>query len=781
MVAVGGTVVGLEDAVVRLALPVVTALLWVLVVRESRAGQASEGQRRRLLASRLLIAGLLIVAAAGPYTVTARETTQDPNVVILADRSASTAVGPDVADRLEADVESLGVPVRTVEIASRERSRIGDAVVDQLAPGSTTVLVSDGRVTGGQSLAVAAETARRLNVSINAVAVPPDSSERLVSLHGPQKTSVGVENRYLVGVDGLDGSGATTVRVEVDGETVLTEPVEGRDAIEFTHAFEDTGEHRITAEIGADDVHDVNDVAYRSVRVVEPPSVLYVSERSYPLGGFLEELYAVTRARSVPGDLSTYHAVVVQDVPAAGVGDLDALERHVIDGGGLVVVGGPRAYDAGGYGESAIAPMLPVRAGEPDDRRARIVIVMDISQSAAEGISTQKALALDVLDQLGDQNLVGLVAFHSQAFRVADLRPLSSSRADLEDKVRRLVPGGSTMIAAGLDGAAEMLRASGTVILISDGVDAGSDFEAAATRLGRLGIPVIAIGVGARVNDRSLRRIAAASGGTYMRADESNRLRILFGDETRRFAGTTITVVDSTHFITAGVRTTTTLANANTVAVKDGADFLVATQAGQPAVSAWRYGLGRVVSVTAYGVDGGLDGLLAEPDSLLVSKSVNWAVGDPERTVEGATTDVPDTNVGEPTTAVHTGPERPSVPGVAFSASGSGAYRATIVPTETGFHRLLDAEYAVNYPLEYAAYGFDPALRDAVSTTGGRVFAPSDAPAIAALARERATRVRDVRTEWRWVLLAAALVAYLLEVALRRLRDYRPHTTTFNP
>jgi hypothetical protein len=286
----------------------------------------------------------------------------------------------------------------------------------------------------------------------------------------------------------------------------------------------------------------------------------------------------------------------------------------------------------------------------------------------------------------------------------------------------------------------------------------------------------VTVGVGRRVNEELLSDVAAATGGQYLRADETDRLRLLFGGESRTFAAGKLTVVDRNQFITAGVEPESDPGLANEVSVKAGADFLVATGDGEPALAQWRYGLGRVVSVTAYGVDGSLDGLLERPDSLLLSKSVNWVVGDPERGARGVVS-APDARVGEQVTVRYVGRERPDGP-PRFRQVAPETYEATLVPEEQGFREVLGTTLAVNYPREYGGYGQSDALAGLVRTTGGQQFRAGEAAVIAETVQQSASRTREVRREWGWLLLAAALLLFLLEVAARRLSRYRRRTAT---
>jgi Mg-chelatase subunit ChlD len=771
-----GTVVGLERPMLLVALPVAVVLLGLLV-RYRATGTASKRSRRLLLASRVVVATLVVVAAAGPFTVVTMETQGDPTVSLLVDRSDSTAVSPDVAEGLATAIEDEGVPVTTSTIAQGTDSRIGDGIAANLRENGSVVVLSDGQVTSGGSLTETAEFARSLNATISTVRTEPTRTERYVTLAGPSKASVGVESRFLVQVNGVQTDSPVEVTVSVDGEEVTTERLgDGTGSVPVSYTFEETGGHEIRAEIDGSDVYPVNDEALKTVRVVEQPQVLYVSRGNYSLQSYLTQLYDVETAESIPENLDPYYAVVVQNVAAGDLGEVDELQRFVIDGGGLLMVGGPNSFENGGYANSSVAATLPVTFGESAPGSARIVMLIDVSGSAGEGMRIQKAIALDALSQLDDENTVGVVGFNYQAYGVVQPEPLSENRGTVEDRIRRLQAGGATNIANGLRGAEEMLGGQrGTIILVSDGGDTESRSAVVANALGRQGIRVIAVGAGRNVNEGVLRRVAEESGGNYFRADETQRLRLLFGGGSRQFQGEGLTVVDSGNFITSGVSLESNPGRVNDVSMRPGANFLVAAPDGTPAVASWRYGLGRVATITTYGPDGGLDGLLQQPDSLLVTKSVNYAIGDPERKASGVT-DVADTRVGEPTTVIYRGDAPPSGTDLPFTAVDEGVYRAQVTPTSVGFKSAVGATYAANYPAEYAGFGTSSALSDAVRATGGRQFERGQAAAIADFARQQATRVRDVRQTWDWAFLVAGLLLFVTEVVVRRLQVYNGRT-----
>jgi len=756
------------------ALPVAAAVLWVLLLYR-RDGGSNPGRRARaaLFATRFAVVACLVVAAAGPATVTTATTPGDPRVMLVEDESASTDVYEPVADDLAAAIEAEGVAVERVTAGVGNRSRLGAGLIANLRSNGSVLVVSDGQVTGGPSLDRAADLAGSLNATVNRVALSRNRSDARVSLSGPAKASVGVETEFGVRVAGVESvPDGAEVTVSVDGSSVATRSVPDDGAVAVSHNFSSVGPHRVTARLSGEDAFAVNDVARKSVRVVERPEVLYVARGDYPLESSLRELYDVTRVESVPEELGDYYAVVVQDVAAEDLGSAGALQNHVIDGGGLVVAGGENAFENGGYENSRLSSLLPVRVGGSTGRESNVALAVDVSGSAESGMSVQKALALDVLSQLGDRNRVGLVGFDENAYRVADLAPLGDARADLETKIRRLESGGGTDVSAGLLGAAEALGdEGGTVVLLSDGRDAPEPSLAAAERLAERDVRVVTVGVGS-VNADVLRGIAERTGGSYLPADETNRLRVRFGGPGRQYNGDSAVVVDEGHFVTRGVEPTASLPGANEVGVKEGADLLVATGYGAPALSTWRFGLGRVAALTAYGADGGLGDLLSRPDSLLVSRTVNWAIGDPRRKETGVVV-APDTRVGEPTTVVYAGERRPEVEGLDFSAVGDSRYEARPAPTERGFREVLDGSYAVNYRAEYAALGVSSELKRAVERTGGRTFAPDEPAAVASAVARQTTHRREVERSWDWAFLVAALVVYVGEVCARRLRRHR--------
>ncbi len=753
-----------------LLVPLAAAGLYVLMYRTSEAEMTSH-RRLALYTTRLTVISLIAVAVAGPYVVAPDTVETGEHVHVLIDESSSMDVYEHGPEELVEGLEAAGVEVTTTPVAAGNESPLGDAVLSHVERDGELLLYSDGRVTHGTGIPEAARAASSLNARLHAVELQPTRPAAYVEVDGPGVVGDGAAATYRVSVDGVEFTEAA-VDVEVDGEHVTSTELERGEVHELQHRFTGEGSHRITATADVDDVFTENDVYRKSVDVVEPPRLLYVAPAVYPYSQLLDDLYQVEYADEVPSDLSQYQAVVMQNVAAEDAGDLAALQEHVLDGNGLVVAGGPDAYERGGYEESLLGTMLPVREGGVD-YDTDVVVLIDVSGSVEDEIQMNRGLAASAVDSMSDEHNVGVMAFDHAVYEISGLRPLEDERQEVQDTINRVeASGGGTDVAIGLRGARDMLDGGGNVILISDGEVWPHLRQPAidlAGEMGEDGIRVVGVGVG-EPDHVFMREVASASGGSYFPATDVDRLSVLFDEEGEREELDSITVMDRDHFITRGVETTNTVSTTHPVAARGTADLLAVSQDGLPAVSAWRYGDGRVVSVTGHRGDGVLDGLLQEPDRALATRSASWAAGDPRRTLVDVY-EAGDTHVGEPTTLRYRGVTRPVAANQSFRQVDHATFEATVTPAETGWRSVGDVEYAVNYPRELGGFGVSPRLESAASVTGGGVYPVDEAEAIAEDVSTREPVTRTTRQNRDWLFLFLALGLYLTEVCLRRLEE----------
>ncbi|MFP4632369.1 MAG: VWA domain-containing protein [Halobacteriales archaeon] len=758
-----------SDPQALLLVPVAAAVLYYVFYVSSDA-QMTSRRRAALYVSRVLVVSLVLVALAGPYVVGPVSVDVGESVQVLVDESDSMDVVEGTADDVVEGLRGEGLEVERTTVASDEDSSVGDGVLANLERDDDLLLVSDGRVTSGASLSEAAGSARDVNARLHSVSLEPSEREAYVEVRGPSKVGAGSEAQFEVVVDGVSVPSGE-VEVSVNGDVVETRSVDSADSFEFSHSFAGRGDNRVTARLESDDRYSVNDDYRKSVRVVERPRLLYVSESNYPYSSLLEEAFEVERASEVPSDLDGYYGVVLQNEPAGSAGDLTELQEYVLDGNGLVVAGGPSAYENGGYSSSPLGGMLPVREGS-SDLESDVVFLMDVSGSVTSKVSLQKSLAASALEGVSDDFEVGVLSFDHGVYREIGLTSLEDDRESVENGIAGVqAMGGSTRVDHGIRGAAETLDGSGNVVLFTDGSVEPHHREKTletAREVGREGVRVFVVGVGDS-QEGLLRRVASETGGRYYPGSEADRLSLVFGDQDDEDRGG-LSVADSSHFVTRGVEMTGEAGTTHDVVTRGSADLLVVSGDGSPVVSGWRYGSGRVVSITGHRGDGVLGDLLESPDSAVATRAATWAAGDPER-LESEVFSVPDVHRDETEEVTYRGDSRPRGTGLDWTQVSDSEYTASLKPDGAGFERLGTAEYAVNYPREYAGFGVSDGLRSAVASTDGSMYEPGDVEAMAEEIRDREEVQRTDRKDRDWLFLLLALALYLTEVSVRRLEE----------
>lgn len=755
---------------VLLAAPVAAFALYHMFYVSSTA-EMTRRRRTAFYLSRLVVVSLVVAALAGPYVVGPTTVEPDSSLQVLVDGSDSMSVLDSPGDDLVEELEAEGVDVETTRVAAGDSSPVGDAVLSNVERGGDVLLVSDGRVTEGAALGEAARTAASLDARVNAVDLQPRDTEAYVEVSGPGVVGDGVESSYHVSVDGA-GFDSASVDVYVDGERRETLEVSRGESQEFTHVFRGLGDHRLEARVDVDDGFSANDVYRRSVRVVEPPRLLYVSGSGYPYLQLLDDLYQVERSQTVPSDLDDYHGVVLQNQAAEDAGDVASLQRHVLEGGGVVVAGGPNAYERGGYEGSLLGSMLPVREGGVE-YDTDVVLLVDVSGSVEREVELNRRLAATAVESMSDDHSVAVLAFDQGVYRLTDMLSLEESREEVIDTIRRIQPsGGSTDVYVGLRGADDVLEGGGSVVLVSDG-DVREHLERRAIEqargMGEDGVRVVGVGVG-DADHVFMRAVAKASGGTYFPAGDAGRLGLLFDDPEAGEEFDGVTVLDRSHFVTRGVETTGSVASTHQVTPRSTADLLAVSEDGSPVVTAWRYGSGRAVSLTGHRGDGVLGGLLQPPDRALLTRSAAWAAGDPLRKQSDVYT-ASDAYLGATVRVRYRGDSRPRSGELEFRQTGDATYVATYIPEEPGYSEVGDTEHAVNYPRELSGFGVAPELRSMVSVTGGRFYGADDAAEIAEDVEEREPVTRTMRQDLDWLFILLALLLYLVEVSVRRLEE----------
>ncbi|MBU3967944.1 MAG: VWA domain-containing protein, partial [Euryarchaeota archaeon] len=600
-----------------------------------------------------------------------------------------------------------------------------------------------------------------------------------------------------------------------DGSNVVQ--TEQTKTFPVSYIFKTLGTHTVEAVITpeGEDRFPTNNKFYKAVYVVPKPKMLAITDDiGSPLYETIDSLYAVDRAVSIPDDLSKYRVVVIDNMGAGMLG-ADSLKNYVSGGGGLVVVGGDASYDKGNYNNSPVEAMLPIISRAAEYRGGRnIVIVLDasgsmFSEDPTTGISAIgliDANAINIIRKIGRDSNVGITAFGAN---ISNSPLLSmgkeSNRAGLETFIRGITPSSltdPTDLDKGLQKAEELLnQASGTkeIIVFSDGLIHSDTFEqikAVALDIKNKNIRMhffqILLSYETKKEPReNYNKIAIAAGAeSAIVLNPNERASVVIGIETEPEPTSTETpeiiyeyplaALDSNHFITKYVNITASVTGYNDVTPKLGADRLVSTTKGKPIITTWGFGLGRVASFTTdngAGMTMWAPGVYSGENARLVSGMINWAIGDP-REKDGVVVQAEDIWGGTPGRVIVTSKTLPQLQldkkDITLSSTGPTTYETTINPDKEGFHDLSGYGVAVNYPKEYREMGFNENLKTIIESNGGKVYEEDGVEGLLFMdIKEKATRTVEAPQSEKEPFLLAALVLFLAEVIIRRIKDYR--------
>ncbi|MDX1681810.1 MAG: VWA domain-containing protein [Phycisphaeraceae bacterium] len=252
--------------------------------------------------------------------------------------------------------------------------------------------------------------------------------------------------------------------------------------------------------------------------------------------------------------LNRYDAVVLQNVAADRIppAHQKMLAQYVNDlGGGLIMIGGPDSFAAGGWTNSPIDKILPVECQVPSQTvlpSGALVLVIDRSGSMASSVAgtniTQQEVANEAstlaLSTLFPQDLVGVVAFDSRAEWVVNLQ-LNRDPSAVAAKIRRINPSGGTNIYSGLELAAEALietdaaeSAVRHIILLTDGNSTSGQYFRVIRDLRRAGGTLSTVGIGDSVDHNLLGNLARNGGGNYYPVQNPTQLPQIFVKEARQ-------------------------------------------------------------------------------------------------------------------------------------------------------------------------------------------------------------------------------------------------------
>lgn len=566
--------------IVLILLPLAASFV-VLSLRGRGYGRA----RLLLLGSlRMLFALAVVLAVAKPSIVLPSPTR---HIVFLIDDSPScadrvTAARKLVEDRMSrldaTDTGSIvhfdgrAFPDRTSPVRERpprrheEATNIAAALEAAAAavppdhPGAV-FLLSDGIQTDGD----AEQAALRLAARGIPVYVPRPSAvspidARVAALDAPSVVSLGQPFRLTCRIE---TTRPMQVKVELtrDGQPFQTRMLDVKPGVPtvvpVVEALDAEGLHVYQARIAPpDDRFGQNNRLSVPVFVRARPLVVYL--RAYagetPVEKLLEAFEPFRFRRLASGEdltpelLAETSVVVLDNFPAQKLGTGDRLLASFVRdaGGGLLMVGGPGSFGAGGYIDTAMDTVLPVHSDprDADKDPLALAVVLDSSGSMGEGggekMEMARAAAVRTLARLAPKDLACVIAFRVTPEVVVPLGPVADGGA-VARRLARISPMGGTNIFPALERALTEIQDAKQplrhVVILSDGKSQPGDLGAVISRYRAARATLSAVATGKDADRGLLAALAAGTGGRFYEATDIRRLPELFLDDLRRLEG----------------------------------------------------------------------------------------------------------------------------------------------------------------------------------------------------------------------------------------------------
>lgn len=324
--------------------------------------------------------------------------------------------------------------------------------------------------------------------------------------------------------------------------------------------------------------------------------------------------------------LQNYDLVILENVPADAVSAQaqQVLVTHVRDmGGGLVMIGGPMSFAAGGWKGSQIEPLLPVKLDLPDtlvQPEAAIVFVMDNSGSMSRSVMGSSRSQQDIANEsaaravltLGRADLIGVISFNSDFDVIVPLGP-NVQPTKTAQAIREISAGGGTNAGPALDEARRMLSAAKAkvkhVVLLSDGKSQNAEsLPQIAAQMRVEGITVSSISVGDAADLPTMKAIAHSGGGEHFNPTNPNVLPRIFL-KAIRVARTPMyreepfdpVVLDPSQAVLRGLGTLPSLGGLNLTQARTEPTIAnaITSPKGEPVLAVWRFELGQVAAFTS--------------------------------------------------------------------------------------------------------------------------------------------------------------------------------------
>lgn len=401
--------------------------------------------------------------------------------------------------------------------------------------------------------------------------------------------------------------------------TVKTSPLQG-------------GLHRVRAVL-LDNQQKILSEMHRWISVKEKSKLLLLSgnqddrrvlAKLLGLKGYAVEDIVADGLTKIPTEFKNYSGIIINNVAKRQLPSefLPQLEGYVEQGGGLLLIGGERSYGLGGYIDSPLEKLSPLKFVPPQTTKRRlntaVALVIDKSRSMIhEGkIEAAKLAALRAITAMKNEDYIAVIGFDSAPFVIIRLSRVSEVRPIAEHRLENLTAAGRTNLLPAMVQARRSLAEAEAgrkhIIILSDGKlpISGNDYVDEISRMRSAGITVSGVALGMDADVPFMKLLAKyGKGAFYHTLDPSNLPEVFMHDIKVTTGEKTMKESESfpVHAGNDGISSTLvsefpTIKGFVETLPKEGANLELVTEGDEklsPVLASWRYGQGKVIAFTS--------------------------------------------------------------------------------------------------------------------------------------------------------------------------------------
>lgn len=495
------------------------------------------------------------------------------------------------------------------------------------------VLITDGNQTQGDAVS-AAQRATANGVDLRLLPLQYTATQEImvedISLPNQIQEKEPFKIRVIVN---SQEAGKGKLRITENDQVVSDETVDlkpGKNAFWIPRSIERSGVYTYTATLEAEnDKSPTNNRAQNFAFVKGSPRVLLIDpeqqEARFLGAALLAEGIQVDllAPESLPGnlrELQMYDSVILSNAPASDFSkaQLEMLEKAVSDLGiGLMMIGGPDSFGAGGYQETPIEKALPV---DMDVKQRRIIpsgalALILHSCEIPQGNYWAQEIGVAALDSLSRNDFIGLLRYSSVGGE-SWLFPMEKAGNKIKQKeaINGLtfngmgdMPSFATTMQMALDSLKQTPANIKHMVILSDGDPARppqSLIDAIVEN--KITISTVCINPHGQADVNTMFQLSKVGKGNFYHVKNNRNLPRIFTKEAMTVRRNLILEEPFTPQVTylsevlQGFEEGFPQLNGYVVtSPKSGAETVLITHKKDPLLAHWRYGLGKTAAFTS--------------------------------------------------------------------------------------------------------------------------------------------------------------------------------------